>query len=86
MHLFQRIFHFVDVRYEQLQVFSLKCLRLRNSSLCLKAKIQRFHRGFLTGSIIPNYALVISKEKYSLIVENSATDIYKSLRFINLSF
>jgi len=36
--------------------------------------------------MIPNYELVISKEKDSLITENSATDIYKSLFFINFSF
>lgn len=48
--------------------------------------MHRFDGRFLTGSMIPNYALVMSKEKDSLIIENSATDIYKSLVFINLSF
>lgn len=48
--------------------------------------MHRFDGGFLTGSMILNYALVISKEEDSLIIENSATDIYQSLVFINLSF
>lgn len=48
--------------------------------------LQKFHRGLLIGSMILNYTLVISEEKESLIIDNSATDIYKSLVFINLFF
>lgn len=54
--------------------------------LCLEVENHKFHRGFLAGATFLNYALVMSKEKDTLITENSVTDLYRPLLFINLSF
>lgn len=66
------------------QTFQTNIVLLR-LVLCLEAEIHELHCGFLTEIVIPNYALM-GKEEDTLIMENSVTDLYKLLVFINLSF
>lgn len=53
--------------------------------LFLTDEIHEFHNGFLTRTVIPNYA-VMAEEEDTSIMENSVTGLYKLLVFINLSF
>lgn len=53
--------------------------------LFLTDEINEFHNGFLTRTVVPNYALT-AKEEDTSIMENSVTGLYRLLVFINLSF